>query len=86
MITIQDTIFMGTAAPASGGGGSVEAVWGAITGTLSNQTDLQDALDAKLEKTAIATSVSASSTNNETVGAKLFYDTVGDVETLLSQV
>ena len=34
----------------------------------------------------IATSVSASSTNNETVGAKLFYDTIGDIETLLSEV
>ena len=34
----------------------------------------------------IATSVSSSSTNSETVGAKLFYDTVGDIETLLSQV
>jgi hypothetical protein len=34
----------------------------------------------------IATSVSASSTNAETVGAKLFYDTVGDIETLLSEV
>jgi hypothetical protein len=35
---------------------------------------------------AIATSVSASSTNAETVGAKLFYDTVGNIETLLSEV
>lgn len=34
----------------------------------------------------IATSVSASSTNAETVGAKLFYDTVGNIETLLSEV
>lgn len=47
MITIQDTIYMGTAAPASGGGGSGNAVWGAITGTLSDQTDLQGALNAK---------------------------------------
>lgn len=30
---------------AAGGGG--DAVWGSITGTLSNQTDLQNALDAK---------------------------------------
>lgn len=34
----------------------------------------------------IATSVSASSTNADVVGAKLFYDTVGNIETLLSQV
>lgn len=30
------------------GGGTV--VWGSITGTLSNQTDLQAALDAKQDK------------------------------------
>jgi hypothetical protein len=48
MITLQqDTIYMGTAAPASGGGGSGDAVWGSITGTLSNQTDLANALADK---------------------------------------
>ena len=35
----------GTTLDAAGGGGS--AAWGAITGTLSDQTDLQAALDAK---------------------------------------
>ncbi len=35
----------GTTDPAAGGGGASE--WGAITGTLSDQTDLQEALDAK---------------------------------------
>lgn len=34
----------------------------------------------------IATSVSSSSTNAEVVGAKLFYDTVGDIETLLAAI
>lgn len=34
----------------------------------------------------IATSVSASSTNAETVGAKLFYDTVGDIESALNTI
>ena len=34
----------------------------------------------------IATSVSSSSTNAETVGAKLFYDTVGDIETALNTI
>ena len=34
----------------------------------------------------IAKSVSSSSTNAQTVGAKLFYDTVGNIETLLSNV
>jgi hypothetical protein len=32
----------------------------------------------------IATSVSSASTNSETVGAKLFYDTCGDIETLIN--
>lgn len=34
----------------AGGGGSTEIVWGSITGTLSNQTDLQNALDDKVSK------------------------------------
>ena len=32
----------------------------------------------------VANSVSSSSTNNQSVGAKLFYDTVGDIETLIN--
>lgn len=38
-----------TVVPISGGGG---AVWGAITGTLSDQTDLQAALDDKADRDA----------------------------------
>lgn len=34
----------------------------------------------------IATSVSSASTNFQSVGAKLFYDTVGDIETLLAAI
>lgn len=34
--------------------------------------------------TSIASSVNSSSTNAETVGAKLFYDTCGDIETLIN--
>ena len=34
----------------------------------------------------ISTSVDSSSTNNTVVGAKLFYDTVGDIETLLYNI
>ena len=41
-------VYLGSATPASGsGGGSGAAVWGAITGTLANQTDLQNALNEK---------------------------------------
>ena len=43
-ITVYDT--------SSGGGGG--AAWGSITGTLSDQTDLQTALDAKLDESAVS--------------------------------
>lgn len=39
----------------SGSSGSGEAVWGQIGGSLSNQTDLKSALDAKANNTDIAT-------------------------------
>ena len=34
----------------------------------------------------IVSSVDSSSTNSKAVGAKLFYDTVGDIETLLNNI
>lgn len=37
----------------SGGGGS--SIWGTITGLLSNQTDLQNALDAKADQSQVDT-------------------------------
>jgi hypothetical protein len=37
----------------SSGGGGIGAVWGAITGTLSDQTDLQDALDTKADQSQV---------------------------------
>jgi hypothetical protein len=49
----------GTTINASGGG---SAAWGAITGTLSDQTDLQAALDAKQPLDADLTAVAALST------------------------
>lgn len=41
--TLDNFYGVGSLGPASGGGGT----WGSITGTLSDQTDLQSALDAK---------------------------------------
>lgn len=41
-VVVED---VGLQGPSGGGGGS--SAWGSITGTLSNQTDLQSALDAK---------------------------------------
>lgn len=51
-----DTIRPGsyaTIAEAKEGGGASEAVWGEITGTMSNQTDLMNALNAK-QRTLVA--------------------------------
>ena len=45
-------------ADASGGGGGT---WGSITGTLSNQTDLQTALDGKMDAITVSFSASGSS-------------------------
>ena len=49
----------------------------ATVATSGSYNDLSD-------KPIIATSVSVSSTNAETVGAKLFYDTCGDIESLIN--
>ena len=43
-----------------GGGGGGDASWGSITGTLSNQTDLQNALNSKQGATSIVTLTTAS--------------------------
>ena len=55
-------------AVSSGGGGGGDAVWGGITGTLSNQTDLQSALNAKQNTLTFDTTPTASSTNPVTSG------------------
>lgn len=41
-------------------------------------------ISGKVDKTSIVSTVSASSTNAQVVGAKLFYDTCGDIETLIN--
>ena len=46
------------------------------------QTSLGKA-DTALQSTDIVSSASSSSTNSKAVGAKLFYDTIGDIETAL---
>ena len=55
-------------AVSSGGGGGGDATWGSITGTLSNQTDLQSALDAKQNTLTFDTTPTAASTNPVTSG------------------
>ena len=51
-------VYLGKATPASGqGGGSGEAVWGDITGTLADQTDLAEALAAKQDTLTAGTGI-----------------------------
>lgn len=81
--TLQDNYILSYDAPSksfiwvpnSGGGG---AVWGAITGTLSNQTDLQNALNAKLSISAFSTTadtwLATKNTDDLAEGAINLYD------------
>lgn len=46
---LLNRILSGDSSGSGGGGGGTAAVWGGITGTLSNQTDLQAALNAKTD-------------------------------------
>lgn len=61
----------------SGSGGGT---WGSITGTLSDQTDLQTALDAKLDGNGTATYIPFySDANTLTSDSHFTYDSVNDV-------
>ena len=51
----------------SGGGGGGSSTWGSIGGTLSDQTDLQDALDTKADKsTAVSVVISVNNWSGNT--------------------
>lgn len=52
--------------------------------TVSSQKAIKEYADTKLSTSDIVSSVSSSSTNSKAVGAKLFYDTCGDIETLIN--
>lgn len=58
--------------------GTGSAVWGTITGTLSDQTDLQAALDAKLGYTLISGKVWIGNGSNVATGVDLSQDAVVD--------
>lgn len=72
-------IYLGKATPASGqgGGGSGEAVWGDITGTLSDQTDLQTALNAKQDELTAGTGIDIT---NDTISVDGEATTLVDTE------
>ena len=60
----------------------------AMVATSGDYNDLinKPDLTTKVNVSDIASSVSSSSTNSVPVGAKLFYDTIGDIETLLQEI
>jgi hypothetical protein len=60
------------ASEAAGGG----AVWGEITGTLSNQADLQSALDAKLTAASNLSDVASAETSRANLGILYFSNAV----------
>lgn len=53
-----------------------------VTDATINYNDLSN----KPTIPTVVSSVSSSSTNADAVGAKLFYDTVGDIETILASI
>jgi len=77
--------------------GGTSAVWGSITGTLSNQTDLQNALNLKVPYTGATTNVDlgeyelkagqltldTTPTGTAAVGTTRWNDTIGSSETTL---
>ena len=80
-----------------GGGGITEVAWGDITGTLSDQTDLQSALDLKVPYIGATTNVNlgeyeikagqvtldTTPTGTAAVGTTRWNDTIGSSETTL---
>ena len=58
----------------------------AVTDAELSYDDLADKPDLSIYLTSsdIVSSVDSSSTNSEAVGAKLFYDTCGNIETLIN--
>lgn len=58
-LQVNGYTYTGSGGWVASGGGS--AIWGSITGTLSDQTDLQSALEGKEDKRTTVTSVSSSS-------------------------
>ena len=62
------------------GSGNIDIQGGGSSYTAGDGIDITNGvISAK-----IATSISSTSTNEQSVGAKLFYDTVGDIETLIN--
>ena len=80
--TLNDDIYMSVGTVDSSdwiqvNGGAGSAAWGVITGTLADQTDLQSALDAKVDDSQVLTDVPS--------GA-LFTDTVYDDTAIQAEV
>lgn len=72
-VTIQDQAPITVTISAVGTGGSGSATWGGIAGTLSNQTDLQNALNAKANTSSLAT-VATTGNYNDLTNKPVDYD------------
>jgi hypothetical protein len=94
-ITYDNSVIYAKVVYGNGGGGA--ATWGLINGTLSNQTDLQNALDAKVPYSGATANVNlgeyemkagqmtldTSPTGTAAVGTTRWNDTIGSSETTL---
>ena len=69
-------VYYGKATPASGGsgGGSGDAVWGSITGTLSDQTDLANALAEKQDTLTAGTGIDITNDVISATGGSVSFD------------
>lgn len=79
-LTLDEVITTAPTPRNSGGGGDAE--WGDITGSLSAQTDLQTALDAKLAKTATVQSYAGNRTLDASNGGAYVRITAAGTVTL----
>lgn len=72
-----------------GSGTTTSLAWGSIIGTLSNQTDLQNALNAKVATTVLTSysttdAITAMLNSYATTGALSIYSTTGAINTMLT--
>ena len=65
------------------GAGPVDQTYSASSTNAQSGTAVASAISGKQDTSNLVTSVSSLSTDSQYPSAKLFYDTVGDIETLL---
>lgn len=83
-ISLSENIYMGTATPSSGGGGTVDQTYDPTSANAQSGVAIAGASFQTTEN--LVTSVSSASTDAQYPSAKLFYDTCGDIETLINNL